>query len=96
MTPVILHSPKAIAEAGSRIYAERYRQAFEAAHRGQFVAINVLDASATLGKSASEALRNARAKLPSGIFHLIRVGHEAAFEVGLAQRYAHPSWLDRR
>jgi hypothetical protein len=85
-TATNLNDPKAISEAGKKIYERRYKAEYEKSRLGSFVAINVLDESATLADTATEALGSARAKYPKGLFHLIRVGHSGAFEVGLAYR----------
>jgi hypothetical protein len=82
------NDPKAISEAGKRIYERLYRAEYEKSRLGTFVAINILDESATPGSTATEALGSARAKYPKGLFHLIRVGHSGAFEVGPAYRHA--------
>jgi hypothetical protein len=82
------NDPKAISDAGKRIYDRLYRAEYEKSRLGTFVAINVLDESATPGITATEALGSAKAKSPKGLFHLIRVGHSGAFEVGLAYRHA--------
>ena len=84
-----LTNPKAISEAGERIYDRLYRAEYEKQHPGQFVAIDITTESAMLGATSSEALARARAANRGGLFHLIRVGHSGAFEVGLANRYAH-------
>jgi hypothetical protein len=81
------NNPEAISEAGKRIYERLYKAEYEKSRPGEFVAINVLDESAVPGNTASQALRSARAKYPKGLFHLIRVGHSGAFEVGLAFRH---------
>jgi hypothetical protein len=75
-------SPKDIAERGEAIYAQEYRAELEEKARGKFVAINIANREATLGDTGEGAIRTARKKDPSGYFHLIRVGHKAAFEAG--------------
>jgi len=90
-----LHSANAISERGEKIYAAKYKDEYELAHKGKFVAINILDGSSTLGETASEALLTAKANHPAGMFHLIRVGHRGAFEVGLAYRNATSNRLHR-
>jgi hypothetical protein len=82
-----LNNPKAISEAGEKIYAAKYKVQYERDYNGKFVAINILDESATLGNSGTEALSKARESYPKGIFHLIRVGHSGAFEVGTSYRH---------
>jgi hypothetical protein len=85
-----LNDPKAISEAGKKIYERLYKAEYEKSRRGRFVAVNILDESATLGDTATEALRSARAKHPKGLFHLIRVGHSGAFQVSLARHAGAP------
>jgi hypothetical protein len=91
-----LNDPKAISDAGERIYDERYRQDYERDYPGQFVAVDVLSGNATLGGTSSEALLKARQQYPKGVFHLIRVGHAGAFEVGTAYRHVHTDRLPGR
>lgn len=82
-----LNNPKEISEAGEKIYESR-RAELEKEHPGEFAAVNVVDGSITLGASASETLIRAKEEKPDGIFHLIRIGHSGAFEVGMAYRDA--------
>jgi len=84
------NDPRAISEAGKKIYERLYRAEYEKSRLGKFVAINILDESATLGNTATEALGSARAKYPKGLFHLIRVGHSGAFEVRPTFRHVSP------
>jgi len=90
-----LNDPKQIAELGESIYARLYRAEYEQKHAGRYAAIDIDNESATIGQTASEALANAKLKSPHGFFHLIRVGHPAAFEVGLAYRNVHANRLHR-
>jgi hypothetical protein len=87
--PTNLNNPKAISEAGEKIYERLYKAEYEQSQLGRFVAINILDESATLGDGAMQALSSARTKHPKGLFHLIRIGHSGAFEVGTAYRHVH-------
>jgi hypothetical protein len=86
-----LSNPKAVAEAGERIYGEMYRQAFEKEHLGKFVAIDVTTNNAFIGDTAEKALEVAREKAPHGTFHLILVGSAGAFRVGFSNASA--DWL---
>lgn len=90
-----LNNPKVIAERGNEIYNSKYREEYEDKHLGKFVAVNVLDQTTVLGDTASDALLEAKRQNPQGLFHLIRVGHSGAFEVGLALRNVNPSRLHR-
>jgi hypothetical protein len=75
-------STRYIAERGETIYDERYRAVLENTSNGKFVAINVVNGDAILADTGEDALRLAIEKDPSGFFHLIRVGHQAACEAG--------------
>jgi len=75
-------SPQYIAERGEAIYTEKYRMELEASSNGRFVAINITTGEATLAHTGEDAIRLALEKDPSGFFHLMRVGHKAAFEAG--------------
>lgn len=75
-------SSQEIAERGEAIYGEKYRVEMEKTSNGKFIAINVANADATIADTAEDALRLALEKDPSGFFHLMRVGHRAAFEAG--------------
>lgn len=86
-----LSNPKAVAEAGERIYREKFQERFEAECLGKFVAIDVKTEEAYIGDSPEEALNEARQKAPTGIFHLIKVGSPGAFRVGHSN--AAPDWL---
>src|ERR1700676_380701 len=81
-----LNDPKQISERGEEIYNRLYKSEYEQKYGGQYVAININDESSTLAATASEALAEAKKKNPHGFFHLIRVGHPSAFQVGLAYR----------
>ena len=90
-----LHSPKAIADAGEKIYSESLKEKLEATELGRFVAINVRTAEATLGDSPEEALELAKQKDPNGLFHLIKVGSAGVFQIGYTCHGASSDWLYR-
>jgi hypothetical protein len=91
-----LTNPKAISDAGEKIYSRLYKPEYEQKHPGKFVAIDITNESATLGATAGEALARARADNRNGLFHLIRIGHPGAFEVGLAHRHVHSNRIPGR
>jgi hypothetical protein len=89
-------NPKAIAQAGERIYREKFQKDFEASQVGKFTAINIATEQASLGETPEEALHKAKADDPTGVFHLIRVGFTSAFQVSHARTKASdPDWLFR-
>lgn len=77
-----LTNPKQVAEAGERIYAERYKDQFERDQSGKFAVVDVTTGKAYLADSAIDAFRQAAADAPLGAFHLIKVGSPGAFRVG--------------
>ena len=77
-----------IAERGEAIYGEKYRAQLETTANGKFIAINVANADATLADTGEDALRLALEKDPAGFYHLMRVGHKAAFEAGWYMSFA--------
>ena len=79
--PMSLTDPGKIAATAEIIYKERYREAYEKDHSGQFVAIDVQDGAAYLGEFPEDALQQARERAPHGVFHLIRIGSPGAFRV---------------
>jgi len=76
-----LSDPRSVADAGERIYKERYQEEFERTHLGQFVAIDVLSEKPYVAETPDEALEKARNISPHGIFHLIKIGSTGAFQV---------------
>lgn len=76
-----LSSPSKIVEAGERIYSEHYKAEFERDRFGQFVAIDISTGEAYPAEFPEEALLAARAKAPTGVFHLIRIGFPGAFKL---------------
>lgn len=89
-----LSNPKAIAEAGEKIYREKYQAEFEEKYRGQFVAIDVLTGEAYRGDLPEEALEKGRKASPKRLFHLIRVGSAGAFRVSYSSNAIH-DWIFR-
>jgi hypothetical protein len=75
-------STRDVAQRGEAIYKEKYQKDFEARHKDKFVAINVNTGEATVSDTSHDAVRIALDKDPSGLFHLVRVGHQGAFEAG--------------
>jgi hypothetical protein len=89
-----LNNPKAIADAGERIYREKFQAAYEAAYLGDYAAINVGKETAFVGKTPELAFQSARKDDPQGIFHLVRVGYAGAFQMGYQHgRHGSQDWL---
>jgi hypothetical protein len=75
-------STQDIAQRGEAIYKHKYQADFENKHKGKFVAVNVNTEEATMADTGEDAIRIALEKDPAGLFHLVRVGHQAPFEAG--------------
>ena len=88
-----LTNPKQIADAGERIYRDKFQKEFEGKYNGEFVAIDVTTETAHLGKTVDEAIAAARASNSKGIFHLIRVGFPSAYQVSYSYRNASSDWI---
>jgi hypothetical protein len=71
-----------IANAAKRIYESELREALEAGHRDEYVAIEPESKSHFLGKTFLEAALAARAAFPERKSFVLRIGHEAAFHLG--------------
>ncbi len=93
MKNLSLANPKAVAEAGERIYQEKYQKQFEAEAEnvGKFLAVDVVTEEAYIGDSPELALQVAQEKAPRGVFHLMKIGFPGAFRVSYSN--AAPDWL---
>jgi alpha-galactosidase len=90
-----LSSPKAIAELGEKIYAERYKEQYERDYPGKFVAIDVKRGAAYVEDAPEAALERASSADPSGLFHLIRIGFSGAFQISYAFPQPDLDWLSQ-
>jgi hypothetical protein len=75
-------STQDIAQRGEAIYRQKYQEELEKSCNGKFVAVNVNTGEITVGDTSTEAVRSALEKDPSGLFHLMRVGYQAALAAG--------------
>ena len=76
---------KSVIKRAKDIYAQRLKGALESSHMDQFVAIEPESGDYFLANTFDEAVKLARAKYPTRLSHTIRVGHRAAFHVGVMQ-----------
>ena len=87
----VLDSLEKIVHAGERIYEERYKAQLELRRYGHFIAVDVISGIGYVAEYPEEALQDARAAAPNGIFHLIRIGARGAFRVGFGLTH-HDFW----
>lgn len=76
---------KSIIERSKQIY-QQYRQSLETEHLDQYVAIEPESGEYFLADTFDDAVKAARSKYPSRLSHTMRIGHEAAFHIGLMER----------
>ena len=77
---------KSVIERAKRLYADQLRTVLEPQHTNRFVAIEPESGEYFLGDTLDEAVKSARAKHPSRLSHIIRIGHRAALHIGGMQR----------
>lgn len=71
-----------IARQAKEFYESELRQALEAEHRDEFIAIEPISRTYYLGRTMVEASRQARAMQPGRRSYLMRVGHKSAMQIG--------------
>jgi hypothetical protein len=81
-------STREIAERGKAIYKAKWEEQLLKTSAGKFVAIDVRTGDASVADTSEDAIRAAEQKNPQGYFHLIRVGHKAAFAAGWFMSHA--------
>lgn len=90
----LFNNPKAIVEAGERIYQEKFKNDLESNRKGQYAVINVLKETAVTAATPELAFEKARKADPNGVFHLIRVGYSGAYQVSYQfGRNGRKDWL---
>ena len=89
-------NPLEIAKEGERIYAEKYREEYEAKFSGQFAVIEVKSGEIFPGRFPEDAIDKARLKFPDGMLHLIRIGSPSAYQVSfLSSSHERLEWAVR-
>lgn len=82
---MISDETRSVIEQSKQIY-EQHKERLEAEHRDRYVAIEPESGDCFLADTFDNAVQAARAKYPSRLSHTIRIGHEAAFHIGLMER----------
>jgi hypothetical protein len=77
---------KAVIAHAKEIYARRLQSHLESQHMDRFVAIEPESGEYFLGDTFDEAVKSARIKYPGRLSHTIRIGHPAAFHIGVLER----------
>ena len=79
---MISNETRSVIGRAKNIY-ERQREALEAEHRDRYVAIEPESEDYFVADTFDAAVKAARTAHPSRLSHTIRIGHEAAFHIGL-------------
>jgi hypothetical protein len=74
---------KSVISRAKELYEERLRMRLEASDRNRFVAIEPESGDYFLADTFDEAVKKARKSHPTRLTHTIRIGHAAAFHLGV-------------
>lgn len=77
---------KSVIDRAKQIYVNQLQSDLEAQHMDRFVAIEPESGEFFLGDTFDEAVKSARTKYPTRISHTIRIGHRAAFHIGVLEQ----------
>lgn len=77
---------KSIIRRAKEIYATRLQRDLEMRHMNRFVAIEPDSGDFFIGDTLDEAVQSARTKYPSRLSHTIKIGHQAAFHIGVVRQ----------
>ena len=76
---------KSVIDRAKQIYADGLQSHLESQHRDRFVAIEPVSGDYFLGDTFDQAVKAARTKHPNRLSHTIRIGHRAAFHIGVLE-----------
>ena len=82
---IVSKETKQVIEQAKAIYDQQLRTRLEAEHRDRFVSIEPESGEYFLADTFDAAVDAARSKYPTRLSHTIRIGHRAAFSIGLLQ-----------
>jgi hypothetical protein len=83
---MVSEETQSVIRRAKEIYVNQLQRELESQHRDQFVAVEPLSGEYFLSDTFDEAVKLARTKYPSRLSHVIRIGHRAAFHLGVLQR----------
>ena len=83
---MVSEETKLVIDKAKAIYDERLRSDLEEQHMGRFVAIEPESAEYFIADTFDQAVKLARLKHPARLTHTIRIGHAAAFHIGVLMR----------
>jgi hypothetical protein len=74
---------KVVIRKAKEIYEQRLRAKLEQSDHGRFVAIEPESGDHFVADTFDEAVKMARSSHPTRLSHTVRVGHDAAFHLGV-------------
>ena len=83
---MVSEETKSVIARAKQLYEQRLKGDLEANHRDEFVAIEPDSGDFFIAPTFDAAVKLARSKHPSKLSHTIRVGHAAAFHLGVMEQ----------
>ena len=80
---MVSEETRSVIARAKEIYERQLKSNLEADQRDKFVAIEPDSGEFFVGETFDEAVKMARSKYPSKLSHTIRIGHAAAFHIGV-------------
>lgn len=77
------YSSDEIAQRGQALYESEIQGTLTVGDRGKFLVLEIETGDYELDADEIAAVQRARAKHPGGAFYILRVGHSAAYRLGL-------------
>jgi len=74
-------SASAIVKRGEALYTKLHKKRLERAARGQFAVIDITSGEIAVAPTAIEAMDQAEAAAPKGVFYLLRIGYAATYRL---------------
>jgi hypothetical protein len=76
------YTAEEVAARGEAIYEQQIRAKVEAAHKGQFVVIDIETGDYEIDADDLAATKRALAKRPTAVLYGLRIGYPAAYRLG--------------
>ncbi len=74
---------ESLAQRGQQFYDQQIRAQVEDQHRGEFLVLHVETGDYEIAEDELTAFQRAKAKHPGAQFYFLRIGHTAAYRLGL-------------
>lgn len=83
------YSTDEIVELGEAIYEQKLRSQVEAAHKGEFLVLDITTGEYEVDPSNLVAVKRLKNRLPNAVAYGLRIGHRAAFRIGRFSKARH-------